>query len=155
MTTAYQLSYYTPTDFRVWEVENNRFVDPTGYLPYQDWLAAGGVPEHISGDRFIIIGPDGVPYWDPNKAAILAQEAYEATHPEPAMEETLRYACDMIDSIMLGGSKGASYFTYVRARWYTRDLTAAELDVLVQKRFITAAERTTILAVEQVPLSGG
>lgn len=154
MTTAFQKAWDTPTTYKIWEVANSRYVSETGYQPYLDWLAAGNVPENISGDRFILIDANGNPYWDPNKDAILAAEEYARLHPEPAMEATLAGACNMLDSIMLGGSKRGAYYDYVLARWYTRDFTADELSTLVNKKFITAAERTAIMAIEQVPLEG-
>lgn len=148
----FERHWFTLTDSRIWETENSRYIDEINYVPYLEWVAAGHTPPNVSADRFILIGANGLPYEDPNKAAILAAEAYAAAHPEPAMDATIGAACDMIDSILLGGNKRGAYFAYVKARWYTRDLTADELSTLVTKRFITAAERTAILAVEQVPI---
>jgi len=87
----------------IFEVENCRYIDEAAYVPYLDWLAAGNVPEPMSGDRFITI-VNGVPVEDPNKAEILAQEEYDRLHPPPTLEERLEAAEALIVELLKGGT---------------------------------------------------
>lgn len=152
MVTAFQRAWITPTEYRIYEVEFSRYVSETGYQPYLDWIVAGNVPENVSGDRFVLIAPDGTPYWDPNKAAILAAEAYAAAHPPVVIDDTVIALCRVIDSILKGDTKGAPYFDYIRMRWYSRDITAADIAKYVQRRYLEQTEANAIMAVEQVPV---
>ena len=86
MSGEFQKIYTSLTDYKIWEVENGRFVNETAYVPYLEWKAAGNQPSVVSGDRFIVI-VDGLPTEDPNKATVLAKEEYDRTHPVPTIHE--------------------------------------------------------------------
>lgn len=149
----FQKVYTSTTAYYIWEVENSRVIDEHNYVPYLEWLAnPDNVLEVVSGDRFITI-VNGVPVEDPNKATILAQEAYAAAHPPVAMEQTLLALCRTMDSFLYGDIKSAQMYDYIQMRWYTRDITAANLATLVAKKRLDQVEANAIMATEQVPLA--
>lgn len=157
----FQKVYTSLTKYHIWEIKNNRKIVEDKYVPYLRWLEEPKDPEHpelglnvpevISGDRFITI-VNGLPVEDPNKSAILAEEAYAASHPQPTTNETLSTLCAVIDSVLLNETKSAPYYNYIRMRWYTRDITAERIATYVQKNRLSQAEADAIMAIEQVPL---
>lgn len=69
---TYKHIYTDETNYRIWEDDENRYVDPV-YYKYQEFLAEGGIPEKASGARFVSI-VDGEVVVDPQKDSILAEE---------------------------------------------------------------------------------
>lgn len=81
MNETYKHHYTNTNEFLVFEYnEYGRIVriidDPENYKPYQDWIAAGNIPEKKSGARFISI-VNGEVVVNPDKDAILAAEEKE------------------------------------------------------------------------------
>ena len=62
-------------------------IDEDYYLPYLDWISAGNTPTPTSGERFTVIVDNSFPSVVPNKAAILAQEEFQRTHPLPTIQD--------------------------------------------------------------------
>ena len=81
MNETYEHHYLSLSQYRVYELDEYRlrlrFIDdPENYKPYQEWLAAGNIPEKVSGDRFISI-VNGEVIENPDKDLILAAEEKE------------------------------------------------------------------------------
>jgi hypothetical protein len=72
---TYKHIYTDETNYRIWEVDENRYVDAI-YYKYQEFLAGGGIPEKTSGARFVSI-VDGEVVVDPQKDSILTAEDIE------------------------------------------------------------------------------
>lgn len=97
----FEKHWVSTTEYKIYEVENCRYIDAKNYVPYLEWQSKETMVS-ASADRFISI-VNNVPVEDPKKAEILAQEEYERLHPLPTLEERLEAAEALIIELLKGG----------------------------------------------------